>query len=66
MKMYVVAVSSGLSRVLGTPGFSLADDHGDTTRSVVPPSEFKIAQELGAEGPTETTGIESSIILGTR
>ncbi len=65
MKTYFVAVSIVLIGVLGSLQFTLADDHTDTTKSVVPSSELRIAQKLGAEGPTETFGIESSKLLGT-
>jgi quercetin dioxygenase-like cupin family protein len=41
------------------PASSTGDD--DT---VVPPEELEIAQGIGAEGPTETKGIESTVILG--
>jgi quercetin dioxygenase-like cupin family protein len=33
--------------------------------TVVPDREYEIAKELGAEGPIETKGIESSVILGS-
>jgi quercetin dioxygenase-like cupin family protein len=34
-------------------------------KDVVPQQELEKAQGLGAEGPTETVGIESSVVLGT-
>jgi quercetin dioxygenase-like cupin family protein len=65
MKTHFVAVSILLIYVCGPLQSALADDHADTTKNVVPSSEYKIAQELGAEGPTETFGIESAEVLGT-
>ncbi|MFW9817736.1 MAG: cupin domain-containing protein [Candidatus Thorarchaeota archaeon] len=65
MKTYALVAGIGMLAVLGSVWFASADDHTDTTKSVVPSSELKIAQDLGAEGPTETFGIESSKILGT-
>jgi len=33
--------------------------------TVVPDREYEIAKELGVEGPAETKGIESSVVLGS-
>jgi len=41
-----------------------ADAVDDSIQTLVPEIEKEIAQTLKAEGPTETVGIESSIILG--
>jgi quercetin dioxygenase-like cupin family protein len=65
MKIRLLAVNAVLCSLLGIPLSILGDNHADSSKSVVPSSELKIAQELAAEGPTETIGIESSKILGT-
>jgi quercetin dioxygenase-like cupin family protein len=65
MKTCLVAVSVVLIGVFSTQSPALADAHADTSKNVVPSSEYRIAQELGADGPTETFGIESSKVLGT-
>lgn len=39
--------------------------HDQKPVKVVPPQEYKIAQDSAASGPTETTGIESSKALGS-
>jgi quercetin dioxygenase-like cupin family protein len=66
MRNNLVNVSVILFCLLGTFHSPLfADDNDDTGKNVVPSSELKIAQDLAAEGPTETVGIESSRVLGT-
>lgn len=42
-----------------------ADNHKDGGKSIIPASEMKMARELAAEGPAETTGIESAKLLGS-
>jgi quercetin dioxygenase-like cupin family protein len=65
MKIRLIAVSIILCCFFVLPHLILGDNYVDSSKSVVPSSELKIAQELKAEGPTETIGIESSIVLGT-
>jgi quercetin dioxygenase-like cupin family protein len=65
MKTYLIVAGIVLHGLFGAPRSILADNHAGSSTSVVPSSEYKIAQELAAEGPTETTGIESAKVLGT-
>jgi quercetin dioxygenase-like cupin family protein len=65
MKIRLLAVNIVLCSLLGISPSILGDNHADSSKGVVPSSELRIAQELAAEGPTETIGIESSKILGT-
>jgi quercetin dioxygenase-like cupin family protein len=65
MKIHLITVIIVLFYLFGIPCSILADNQTDSSKSVVPSSELKIAQDLAAEGPTETIGIESSKLLGT-
>ena len=65
MKIYLVTVSIVGCCLLGAPRSIIADNSADSSKTVVPSQEREIAQKLAAEGPTETTGIESSRILGS-
>jgi quercetin dioxygenase-like cupin family protein len=65
MKISLVVASIVLCFILGTSCPVSGDNPDDSSKSLVPSSELKIAQELGVEGPTETTGIESSKVLGS-
>lgn len=65
MKIRLVTASLVLCCLFAIPCSTLGDNNADSSKSGVPSSELRIAQELEAEGPTETVGIESSKILGT-
>ena len=65
MKIRLIAVSLMLCCFVGIPRSISGDNYDESSKSVVPSSELKIAQGLEVEGPTETIGIESIKILGT-
>jgi quercetin dioxygenase-like cupin family protein len=65
MKICLVAISVVLCCLLGMVVPVSGDNRAESSKSVVPASELKIAQDLEADGPTETIGIESSKVLGT-
>ena len=65
MKFNYKAAGIILIYLLGVISHVSAEDQADSKQNIVPSSEYKIAQELKAEGPTETFGIESSKVLGT-
>ena len=65
MKIYLNTVCMLMFCLIATPQLVTADSVVDSNKTVVPEHEKEIAQKLTVEGPTETIGIESSLILGT-
>jgi quercetin dioxygenase-like cupin family protein len=51
--------------LLATVVLSQDEVPGEADTRIVPDKERQIAEGLNAEGPTETHGIESSVVLGT-
>lgn len=47
------------------PGDEQPTSVGETNQDLIPKHEREIARQSDAEGPSETTGIESSVVLGT-
>lgn len=65
MKNYLIALGLLIFCLISFYTSVSADTIADTTVTVVPKQEKEIAQKLAVEGPTETIGIKSSIILGS-
>jgi len=59
VRQAVVRMTIACAAMLGAVSV-VAEDNGG-----IPKHEREIADEKGFEGPTETTGIESSLVLGS-
>ena len=65
MKKCLLIATILLCTLFVTSNAIIADTAVDGGKTVVPPSERAIAQDLAADGPTETLGIEASTVLGS-
>lgn len=65
MNMRLDTIAIAVCCLCAVPGFVLAASPQDSSKTVVPSYELDIAQGLAAEGPTETTGIAESKVLGS-
>ena len=65
MNMPSIVLSILVCVLAGAASSGAPDPKSEADNRVVPDQERAIAQDLAAEGPTETTGIESAEVLGS-